>query len=222
MSSTLASFYAAAEAYAKIRVNEARLAALAAELQQLEARAAADRAVVEEFVRTHPGGQRILEEQLSLMRRAGLIEDVRGGPAKRRSRPAAHGGGSDRPRTAAATEAAAAKRRAIRAADPNHFAQRPIESRLALFDEGFARGYRERCERSTATTPFAKGDRSRGWALGAERAAADLATGVIAAGLLTVAPPPTPAEARAAYQAEIEARSAVATKAAPGANISGD
>jgi len=127
-------------------------------------------------------------------------------PAKAAPKPAATDASGAQSRTAAATQAAAEARRLKREANPGHKEVRSIPSRMMLFDEGFMRGFREYAEDQTAQNPYSKGDRSRGWAKGAEKAAEDIAAGIIPPGVTATAPA-IPAPDREAYEAELIAKS---------------
>ena len=185
---------------------EAELASLKSQLQRLESTVESSRQIVAAFLERHPGGQRLLDQHVAFLRRSGLlIAD----PQKRVKRgitsQSATKDGPRRPRTAAATEAAAAIRRAFREANPDAKNARSIGHRLTLFDDGFARGYRDRVENPLARNRFAKGDRSRGWRVGAEAAEADIAAGAVVTAALNFSVPPTPQEARGEFAAMLRA-----------------
>jgi len=127
-------------------------------------------------------------------------------PPKAAPKPAATDASGAVPRTTAATLAAAEARRLKREANPGHKEVRSIPSRMMLFDEGFMRGFREYAEDQTAQNPYSKGDRSRGWQLGAQKAAEDIEAGIIPAGEPATAST-IPAPDRAAYEAELIAKS---------------
>ncbi len=86
-----------------------------------------------------------------------------------------------RPRTAAATEAAAAKRRQLRAENPNLRSPRATEQRLRHFADGYAIGYRLERDAPGTQSPFVKGDRARGSDIGQDAARAARLTGALAA-----------------------------------------
>jgi hypothetical protein len=86
-----------------------------------------------------------------------------------------------RPRTAAATEAAAAKRRQLRAENPNLRSPRATEQRLRHFADGYAIGYRLERDAPGTQSPFVKGDRARGSDIGQDAARAARLTDTLAA-----------------------------------------
>ena len=204
---TIQEFHQAIEAYLQIKSAKSRIAALQAEIRSIEQSAAAAQAICDEFLKSWPNGRELLDREYRLLRQFGLVQ---AGNAPSEISPKGRGsgaaGGIDRrPRTAAATAAAAAKRRALRAANPEYKNTRALPRRLQLFDEGFTIGYRSRCEDSDAENPYVKGDRSRGWEIGAQKAAEDIAAGIVTPGSPNVPEPPD--AARLAYQAELASRS---------------
>lgn len=204
MSPDLDSFHEAARAYAGLRAAEAEITALRRQLQMLESTIESLRKVVSGFVDAHPAGQRMLDEHAAFLRRSGLLRD---GPkvrevraAKRKSESAA-----GPPRTAAATAAAAAMRRAFREQNPDAKARRSVQQRLALFTDGFARGYSDHISDPAAGNRFSKGDRARGWRVGADAARSDIAAGLVKSGATGFADPSLPPQAEADFRAFLKA-----------------
>lgn len=78
---------------------------------------------------------------------------------------------------------------------------------MALWEEGFAFGYQDYAQDPNAQNRYAKGDRSRGWKVGSEKAAEDIRNGIIAPGSPNVAVPGAPAQAAEDYRAELLVKS---------------
>jgi len=200
---SIADFHRAAESYAALEGAERKIAALEAELAAAKAALLSDREIVERFIEASPDAQRLLEAHWQLLKRAGIV-DQPGSVRKRKLAGAESAGGKSR--TAAATEAAAARRRALREADPSRKYPRSFKVRFRHFDEGLVRGYRDRTENPRAANPHNKGDRAKGWALGARRADEDVTQGVVNAGVRADPPALESIAGRAEYEAELRTK----------------
>ncbi len=205
MSPDLDSFHEAARAYASLCAAEADSKALQRQLQMLESTIESLRKIVSGFVNAHSGGQRMLDEHLAFLRRSGLLRHSlptrKLGGAKRHSQQA----GPTRPRTAAATAAAAAMRRAYRKQNPDAKDRRNVDQRMKLFEDGFVRGYCDRIVDPSAGNRYAKGDRSRGWRAGAETARSDIEAGRVKTGDTGFRVPSLPTQAEADFRAFLKA-----------------
>lgn len=200
---SIADFHRAAASFAALKGAERKIAALEAELLAAKAASATDREIVVKYLEASPDAQRLLEAHWQLLKRAGVVDQP--GSARKKGIAGAETAGG-KSRTAAATEAAAAKRRALREADPTKKYPRSFKVRFQHFDEGLVRGYRDRTENPRAANPHNKGDRARGWALGARRADEDLAMGAVTAGVRADPPALETIRGRAEYEAELRTK----------------
>jgi len=96
-------------------------------------------------------------------------------------------------------------RRAFREQNPDAKARRNAKQRLALFKDGFALGYSDYISDPAAGNRFAKGDRARGWRVGADAARSDIATGLLKTGATGFADPLLPPQAEADFRAFLKA-----------------
>lgn len=200
---SIADFHRAAEAILAVELGERKKAALQAELASLDASLSKDRMTADAFLSANPESRRLLEAHLNVLKRAGMVSDA---PFMSRKDSSLKPRSSGPSRTAAATEAAAAKRRALREADPTRKYPRKVKVRMAHFDQGLTTGYRDRTENPSAINPHNKGDRAKGWALGARRADEDVAQGVVNAGVRADPPALESIAGRAEYEAELRTK----------------